>query len=109
MTNKNLNCDNGKNDWRIFLWCFGALYLAGRPTIDFFAGADSPFSRHIARPIVSQITIGRPLTTEEGFNQFLYDQRIEVANKGRPNLARILTFPFSPDYESYKYENLHIH
>ncbi|MBI2044485.1 hypothetical protein HYT23_00340 [Candidatus Pacearchaeota archaeon] len=91
-----------KNELMILLLFLGGMYISSRPTLDLGLGADSPFSRYIARPVINQFSIGRSLTTEEGFNQFLEERRKIVANEGKPNLAKIVTFPFSPNYEDYK-------
>ncbi|MBI3622844.1 hypothetical protein HY212_02050 [Candidatus Pacearchaeota archaeon] len=80
----------------------GTLYLGViRPICDFAAGADSPFSRYMAKP-VGNLIYG-DLNSEEKFNDFLKDRRTQIANEGLPALASILTFPFNPDYDSYKY------
>ncbi len=80
----------------------GLLYLAARSSFDFMAGADSPFSRFINRPLYNSLTNGL-VDTEKKYQRFLDEQRHRAANVGEyTGLATILTFPFSPDYDKYK-------
>lgn len=89
----------------------GMLTLA-KGYVDFFFGADSPFARYIARPLYNFVTSGEfeggQLKTEEQYQQYLKETREIIANEtapdlyGRPWIARIATFPFSPKYNKYK-------
>ena len=89
------------NGVEVLVGVIGAVALPGRPTLDFQLGADSPFSRYIGRPLMNYLTKGA-YATEEQFQEHLDKMRRKIANSGRPVGARIATWPWSPDYDSYR-------
>lgn len=64
--------------------------FASKPALDFTAGVDSPFAKFM-----------KFYMSDSEYKESLVESRKRIVEQGKPDIARIVSFPYSLKYEEY--------